>query len=392
MAIYHFSIKAFSRSKGQSATAAAAYRSGTVVEDRRTGEVHDFTRKQRVDHAEIVMPTQAGSWQPDRSELWSAAELAEKRKDACVAREHEVALPIELTPGECVRLAQRYARMIAELHGCAVDIGLHDLGGGNPHAHLLCTTREATPDGLGAKCDREQAGRKRSKDLADHRRLWADVVNAALAEAGHAVRVDHRSLKDQGIDREPQIHEGPAVTAARRRGDAEGLERAEHNDAVRQLVAVEAAIEAEQEAERTRQAAEQAERARQVALERQRAEEARQAAEQAERERQAALERQRAEEARQAERERVAAELLALAAEAPSPTAPDHLPSAQPDLARQAETLAPEPPAWVEFERDGEQFRHPVGRPGEVYWHHLGVWHLQPDEPDQPDYDGYDYR
>lgn len=351
MAIYHFSIKAFSRSKGQSATAAAAYRSGTVVEDRRTGEVHDFTRKQRVNHAEIVMPNQAGAWQPDRSELWSAAELAEKRKDACVAREHEVALPIELTPGECVRLAQRYARMIAELHGCAVDIGIHDLGGRNPHIHLLCTTREATPDGLGAKCDREQAGRKRSKDLADHRRLWADVVNTALAEAGHTVRVDHRSLKDQGIGRAAQIHEGPAVTAARRRGDADGLERAEHNDAVRQLAQVEAAIEVEQEAERTRQAAEQAEQARLATLERQAAEH------------RAMLEAEAA-----AKRSAEAAWLASLASQASAPE-------------------------WVEYVENGERYRHPAGRPGELYWQNpSGEWHLQPDEPEQPDYDGYDYR
>lgn len=365
MAIYHFSIKAFSRSKGQSATAAAAYRSGTIVTDRRTGEVHDFTRKGRVDHAEIVMPRQAGAWQPDRSELWSAAELAENRKDSCVAREHQVALPIELTPGEAVRLAQRYARLIAELHGCAVDFAIHDQSGRNPHVHLLCTTREANPDGLGAKCDRERAGRKRSKDLADHRRLWADVVNAALAEAGHTVRVDHRSLKDQGIEREPTIHEGPAVTAARRRGDADGLERAEHNDAVRQLAQVEAAIEAEQEAERTRQAAElrqrmAAELAERRAQEQARADALAKAAEmrqqmQAELQRQA---QERAEAERQAAQER-----------------------------------APGSDEWVEFVRDGERYRHPNGRPDELYWQNpAGEWHLQPDEPDQLDYEGYDYR
>lgn len=340
MAIYHFSIKAFSRSKGQSATAAAAYRSGTVVEDRRTGEVHDFTRKQRVSHQEIVMPARAGDWRPDRSELWSAAELAENRKDSCVAREHEVAFPVELKPDECVRLAQRYARLIAELHGCAVDIGLHDLRGGNPHGHFLCTTREAGPDGLGEKCAREKAGRKRSKDLADERRLWADAANAALAEAGHTVRVDHRSLKDQGIEREPTIHEGPAVTSARRRGDAAGLERAEHNDRLRELNALRA---------------------------------------------------------EQAERRRLEAELLAKL----STPSPANQVAPRSGLADELESLAPERrgggDSWVEYERDGELYRHPEGRPSEVYWRNpSGDWHLQPaqsDEPDGYDYDsGYDYR
>lgn len=389
MAIYHFSIKAFSRSKGQSATAAAAYRSGTVVEDRRTGEVHDFTRKQRVSHQEIVMPARAGDWRPDRSELWSAAELAENRKDSCVAREHEVAFPVELKPDECVRLAQRYARLIAELHGCAVDIGLHDLRGGNPHGHFLCTTREAGPDGLGEKCAREKAGRKRSKDLADERRLWADAANAALAEAGHTVRVDHRSLKDQGIEREPTIHEGPAVTAARRRGDAAGLERAEHNDRLRELNALRAAlaeVDAEIEAEQARLAAE-AEQAR-------RAEEARQAAELAESEQLAAQERLRAE---QAERRRLEAELLAKL----STPSPANQVAPRSGLADELESLAPERrgggDSWVEYERDGELYRHPEGRPSEVYWRNpSGDWHLQPaqsDEPDGYDYDsGYDYR
>ena len=66
----------------------------------------------------------------------------------------------------------------------------------------------------------------------------------------------------------------------------------------------------------------------------------------------------------------------------------------QPDTPK---TRAPEPRGgsdeWVEFVRDGERYRHPDGRPGELYWQNpAGEWHLQPDEPDQPDYDGYDYR
>ena len=36
--------------------------------------------------------------------------------------------------------------------------------------------------------------------------------------AGHETRVDHRSLKDQGIEREPQIHVGPASRNAAANG------------------------------------------------------------------------------------------------------------------------------------------------------------------------------
>ena len=98
MAIYHLSVKPISRSAGRSATAAAAYRAGELgapIVDERTGDVHDYTRKRGVLSADIVLPDGAPSWAQDRPRLWNAAELAEKRKDACVAREYEVALPAE---------------------------------------------------------------------------------------------------------------------------------------------------------------------------------------------------------------------------------------------------------------------------------------------------------
>jgi hypothetical protein len=86
-----------SRSSGRSATALAAYRAAERIEDRRTGETHDYARKGGVESADIVLPDNAPTWASDRAALWNAAELAEKRKDACVAREYEVALPSELS-------------------------------------------------------------------------------------------------------------------------------------------------------------------------------------------------------------------------------------------------------------------------------------------------------
>jgi len=73
------------------------------------------------------------------------------------------------------------------------------------------TTREVSPDGVGSRISLELGGRERhlrglgpSRDeyLAIRER-WAHVTNDALREAGLAVQVDHRSLKQQGIDREP---------------------------------------------------------------------------------------------------------------------------------------------------------------------------------------------
>jgi len=37
----------------------------------------------------------------------------------------------------------------------------------------------------------------------------ADIINAKLEEKGYSARVDHRSLKEQGIERAPERHLGP---------------------------------------------------------------------------------------------------------------------------------------------------------------------------------------
>ena len=51
MAIYHLSVKVVSRSKGQSAVASAAYRSGDALTDEREGRTHDYTRRRGVEAA-----------------------------------------------------------------------------------------------------------------------------------------------------------------------------------------------------------------------------------------------------------------------------------------------------------------------------------------------------
>src|SRR3546814_19771043 len=93
MASFHLAVKAIGRSAGRSATAAAAYRAGVEITDERTGLVHDYTRKQGVEHSELMLPTDAPEWAADRERLWTAAELAETRKNATVARDYETALP-----------------------------------------------------------------------------------------------------------------------------------------------------------------------------------------------------------------------------------------------------------------------------------------------------------
>lgn len=93
MAIYHLSMKIISRSSGYSAVASAAYRSGSLMLDERTGLTHDYTRKSGVAEAVILTPATAPAWCTNRAELWNAVEKAECRKNSQLARE------IHLGPG-----------------------------------------------------------------------------------------------------------------------------------------------------------------------------------------------------------------------------------------------------------------------------------------------------
>jgi len=96
----------------------------------------------------------------------------------------------------------------------------------NFHAHLLATTREVTPKGLGAKTTVEMHDRRRReagldssvRELLDVRKSWADAANGALQAAHIDARIDHRTLAAQGIDREPTPHIPRAVFEMERRG------------------------------------------------------------------------------------------------------------------------------------------------------------------------------
>lgn len=245
MAIFHCQTTPIGRSAGRSAVAAAAYRAGVELVDERTGQVHDYTRKGGVVSAELVTPDGQAA---DRGQLWNAAEAAEKRKDARVAREWRLAIPAELRPetdprrrellgdpgGELVRA---FAGELAARYGVAVDVAIHapDRGGDqrNWHAHLLVTTRQVSRDAAGAlalgdKASIELSDSKRrslglgaaADEIESVRELWASMANRALEQAGHAARIDHRSLEAQGIDREPTTHLGPVATEMERRGVA----------------------------------------------------------------------------------------------------------------------------------------------------------------------------
>jgi hypothetical protein len=222
MAIYHLSVKTFKRSSGQSATAAAAYRSGQEIRDERTGEIHDYRRKEGIESSEIIAPSSAPGWATDREQLWNKAEGAERRKNAVVAREFEIALPSELTKEQRRELAVKFAKELVERHGFAADISIHkpsrEGDQRNHHAHILVTTRRIGPEGFTEKTrELDERINRGPKEFEHWRERFAKLTNEALEKHQRQERVDHRTLKAQGIERAPTQHLGPRATAIERK-------------------------------------------------------------------------------------------------------------------------------------------------------------------------------
>lgn len=250
MAIYHLSTKPVSRSSGRSAVASAAYRCAVLLTNHRDGLVHDFTRKEGVEHIEIVLPEGlSADWALDRSALWNAAEFAEKRTDARVAREFEIALPRELSREGRLKAARAFAQNLANRYGAAVDFAIHspsehgDIR--NYHAHVLMTTREVHEAGLGEKTFLEHKNARllahgmatTDMQLRDIRQAWEGIANRELQREGLDVRIDHRSHAERGLELSPTEHMGVHASQMQQQGMA--VERGRLDDeAARQNAAL----------------------------------------------------------------------------------------------------------------------------------------------------------
>lgn len=235
MAIYHCTCKIISRGQGRSAVGAAAYRSGEKLYNEYDGIEHDYTKKGGVVYSEIMLCENAPKEYQDRQTLWNAVEQIEKSSKAQLVREYEVALPVELSQEEQIKLVRDFAKENFVDNGMCVDFSIHDKEDGNPHAHIMLTTRPIEQDNSwGVKQKKEyildKNGQKQydkkkqtykcktvkttnwdSKEfLQRSRESWAEKVNQELEKKSLPQRIDHRSLKEQGVDRVPTIHEGGA--------------------------------------------------------------------------------------------------------------------------------------------------------------------------------------
>ena len=247
MALFHFTVTQTKRSKGQSAIASAAYRSGEKLYSEYYGEYSDYTRKRGVICSDILLPPHAPKEYADRQTLWNAVEKAERGKNAQLAYSFEISLQNEFSLEENIALAREFLFREFVSRGMTVDVSFHekeceDGGTPNPHFHFLCPIRPMEQDGTwGIKQRREyvldeEGNRIRdangkyvfnavpttdwgSPETLEHwREAWAEMCNAKFAEKGLDVRIDHRSYERQGVDLLPTIHEGATVRAMEKKG------------------------------------------------------------------------------------------------------------------------------------------------------------------------------
>lgn len=279
MAIYHCSIKIIGRSSGRSAVAASAYRSGTKLYDEELQKLNDYTGKKGVVYSEIMLPENAPSDFADREILWNSVHQIEKASNAQLAREVEVALPRELSREEQIRLTQEYVRENFVNRGMAADFAIHDKGDGNPHAHIMLTTRGFKANGQWEAKEKKDYARDENGERipiidpatgeqkldSRNRKQWQRVTvqandwnsheNAEIWRANWAracnqylsaeKQLDHRSFARQGREEEPTIHEGYAAREIEARGEVSEL--CEHNRQVRERNRLLALLKAEKE-------------------------------------------------------------------------------------------------------------------------------------------------
>ena len=204
---------------------------------------HDYTRKGGIVHTEILLPGNAPAEYADRAVLWNAVEKIEKAKNSQLAREIEVALPVELTREQGISLVREYVNQHFVSAGMCADFAIHDTGGGNPHAHIMLTMRPFTEEKTwGAKQKKDYILDPQGNKIYDPKKrqykcksipatdwneqtkaeewrgAWADICNQALEQNGHTERIDHRSYERQGIDQIPTIHLGAAASQMEKRG------------------------------------------------------------------------------------------------------------------------------------------------------------------------------
>lgn len=257
MAIYHLHIAKLNRAptkrspKGRSSVQKLCYITATKGMDERTGIVYDNTKKNwEVVYTKTYLPKEAKEeWKDNPLRLFNDLELFEKRPDCKVAFDMDAALPAELTLNEQIEIVEQFSKWLTN-RGFCITAAIHDKYDGNPHVHLLTTTRPVSngqfinkvkkdflldKDGNRIPIIDPETGEQKlrvrtrvingkeyttseklwktfkvednpldSRDLFQQiRKQWRIINNLYLSEEN---KISELSYKDQGIDKIPGIH------------------------------------------------------------------------------------------------------------------------------------------------------------------------------------------
>ena len=228
MAIFHCQFSVISRAKGKSCLAASAYRSGERLYDERQNIIHDYTKRHDIE-SEIIAPKNSPIWVYDREKLWNEIDKKETRCNSRTSREINVALPIELSKEQQKELAREYIKTNFVENGMIADLCFHFNDKNNPHFHVMLTTREINKNGF-TKKNRDW---DKKENVTIWREQWSTNANEILEKNNVEERIDHRSLKDQGIDLIPTIHLGKTSSELQKKGLSNP--RVEINNKIRAL-------------------------------------------------------------------------------------------------------------------------------------------------------------
>ncbi len=227
-AYFRFEANVIGRSRGKqssrSVVFASAYRAGAKLNFERESIKADYTGRRGILQTGILAPENAPPWVINRQTLWNQIEAIEKRKDAQLARELLISFPDQLTQEHQLETLTEFLVSHVVNRGMVADFAIHAPSRHgdqrNYHAHVLLTMRSLEPDGFGNKCREWNS----PEMLREWREEWSKTLNRTFEKhritdgEGKLFQVDHRSYEDQGLEKEPGVHLGPAATALERRG------------------------------------------------------------------------------------------------------------------------------------------------------------------------------